>query len=124
LIGFIRSSNRLLGFNFHFLNAVNAAAASPTTEATTIIAMSVVLLIPDVDVDCFEAAADTDEEDEAVRVAVVILAREEWVTTTVLGSIAVAEERTVLGLFRDGDDDGMTSVDGDVMAESVISPYP
>lgn len=46
-IGFILLSNLLLGFNFHFLNAVKAAAASTTTLATAMIAMRVGLLIPD-----------------------------------------------------------------------------
>lgn len=77
LIGFILASNRLLGRNFHFLKAVKPAAASPTTEATTMMAIKVVLFRPDVEWEEFAASAEADEVEDAVRVAVVTRLREE-----------------------------------------------
>jgi len=61
-IGFILESNRLLGRSFHFLKAVKPIAASPTTTATTMIAIRVVLLIPDVVVELLEDATDGVED--------------------------------------------------------------
>lgn len=46
MIGFIFSSNFLLGLNFHFLNPHQPRIAKPTTTATTITMIMVVLFIP------------------------------------------------------------------------------
>lgn len=59
----IFESNLLLGLNFHFLKAVHPIAARPTTEATTIIAMSAGLLSPDDPVEELSAS----EVDDAVE---------------------------------------------------------
>jgi hypothetical protein len=83
LIGFNLSSNLLLGFNFHFLNAVNPAAARPITATTTMMAISVVLLIPPIWVDDVSDAVVADDEGPAVLVTDVTLGSDECTTTIV-----------------------------------------
>ena len=90
-MGFILSSNRLLGFNFHFLKAVQPAAAKPTIEAATMIAMRVVLLIPDLEDVVASAATEAVEEAEAVLETVVTRATVECVITVVERGVKVAK---------------------------------
>ena len=102
-IGFILLSNLLLGFNFHFLKAVHPAPASPTTHATTMMMISVVLPIP-VDLVDDDAAASV-AEDVAEEVLVVVednveraeVADAETTTTTVVlaGSVEGKVEEDV-----------------------------
>lgn len=93
-IGFIRWSNLLLGFNFHFLNKVQPIAARPSTEATTMMAMRVVLLMPDFDEEDEADAADAVDEAEAVFETVLTRATEE--VTTVLVDTGVAGARLMV----------------------------
>jgi hypothetical protein len=100
-------SNLPLGLSFHFLNAVHPIAASPTTLATTTIAMSAGLLSPEdvVDVESFAAVADAEEDE--VLVAVVTDRAEEVVRVTMAAAVVVLEE------------DGTEMVDGPAATEVV-----
>jgi hypothetical protein len=106
-IGFIFLSNLPLGLSFHFLNAVHPIAASPTTLATTTIAMSAGLLSPEdvVDVESFAAVADAEEEE--VLVAVVTDSADEVVRVTMPAAVVVLEV------------DGTEMVDGPAATEVV-----
>ncbi len=81
-IGFILSSNRFEGLNFHFLIAKTAKAAIPTTEDKTIITIKAVLLNPPVVLSLweFEAPALALDEDVIVAVTTVTLLLERVAT--------------------------------------------
>jgi len=67
----------LLGFNFHFLNNVHPAAARPMTDATTMMAINVVLPKPGLEDEEESEAAEAEVEAEAVFETVVTRATEE-----------------------------------------------
>ena len=94
-MGFILSSKRLLGFNFHFLKAVQPAAAKPKTEATTMIAMRVVLLIPDLEDETASAATEAVDEAEAVLETVVTRATVECVMMIVEEVVKLVADKFV-----------------------------
>jgi F0F1-type ATP synthase gamma subunit len=81
----------LLGLSFHFLKAVHPIAARPTTEATTMITMSAVLLRPEDDEEDVSAAELAEDEAEAVLETVVTARAEVEVRVMVTGA-EVAEE--------------------------------
>lgn len=125
LRGFILSSKRLLGFNFHFLKAVKPIATIPMTAATAMMAIRVVLLRPEVFV-VLLSAAEVCEGVEAVLDIVVTDSAADLVTIVVLlenadelkgpdsvvGAIMVAEDATAVG--------STTAIEVDIEVEEAV----